>query len=158
MKKLLVLMMAFCLALGCVACGEKEVATEIEESVYEVEKEDFLIEPKGCITYSEEGYNYALIESIFTNEAEETCSPADKVLIKVFQDGIELYEDFPYLSNEELLELQNHGSTSIKTGVSLNFVNTFELNNTESPIEVEWVLMNDNSKVLHTETYELNFE
>jgi hypothetical protein len=99
-----------------------------------------------------EGKDAILVNIDFTNNSEEGASYDWSCMSKAFQDGVELGTTF--LSGDDELYNEN-GSKEIKPGVTIDVTSVFQLDNPDSPVEVELSeIISFDDKML-TKTFEI---
>ncbi len=102
--------------------------TPKEESKYAVEIKDFML----CADY--EGKQTIVINYTFTNNSDEDASAMFTLLVKAFQDGVELSRAI--VVNVEGFSSDNEMKT-IKPGASIDVQNAFILDSETSNVLVE---------------------
>ncbi len=147
MKKIVSLLLALVMALSLIACGGNNTDTPDPVDKNPVANEDPKDESNGSLGdyavkftgYSlakdYEGNDAIIVSYDFTNNSAEATSSMTALIIRAYQDGIELSSailmDAPDGYDAES-EMKN-----IKTGATLNCQTAFVLSSVTSPVEIE---------------------
>ncbi len=150
MKKVLVLALIFVLTLSLAGCfgskkvktddGDKKVTTEEKKDKEQKGKGEIdgaTIDIKGVETIEYEGEDYLIVTMDYTNESGESSSFMSNSMITVFQDGIELSEEYLVKDEESYEYYSDSQSVDIMDGKTLEVQATFKLRNKEDLITVE---------------------
>lgn len=150
MKKITMLLFGALLACCLCACGSEatsdqgaDEATQQEETVDPNNNiiGDFeVVIGEAEICKDDDGNDNIIFEYSFTNNSPDTYCAMTGLMIKAFQDGIELDLGSLYSENyprSEWVDIMNNDMKDIKTGVTIDCVEDFALLNTESPVEIE---------------------
>lgn len=146
MKKSFSLLLAWIMALSLVACGsstntptpdDKNTPTD-EQTKGESKGKlgDYAVQFTGfSLAKDYEGNDAIIVTYDFTNNSEETTSAMTALVIRAYQDGVQLSSailmDAPDGYDAES-EMKN-----IKNGATLSCQTAFVLSSTSSPVEVE---------------------
>lgn len=116
---------------------EESKAPEKEEGVGEIADGDYTIKIKEAVlTTDYQGKSAVVIKYDFTNNSNDTASYLMNTQAKVFQGGVEL-ESAVLNVDDENNTLVNNSLKEIKTGVTLEVGESYLLNDTTTPLEVE---------------------
>ena len=140
MKRVLTLLMIIAAVFAFAGCTSEDTAGGQDEAVpaeagtlgnYEVAIKDCELvkdyEDKDAIAISVD----------FTNNSDEAISFDVAMMWDVFQDGVELETASVYTDEDSFDCLDDDTSRQIKPGKTIKVVITKELENTESPVDVE---------------------
>lgn len=149
MKKLLAIIVAITLVLSLAACSGATTSqgsqdAEITESV-DNKLGNYSVDIKNCrIAEDFEGKPIVIITYGFTNNGENSAAFYTSVSTAVFQNGIGLNEC--YFAEDSANYNSGNQSKEIKTGSTLDVEVAYNLNDTETDVEVEvteWISFSD---------------
>lgn len=144
MKKIFKTMLAIALvgvfAVFALASGESETTDQGKDTAKTTSKEENLgeynLEIMGCrIAKDFEGKDVVIVKYKFTNNSDDAASFMVAFDDAVYQDGIGLNE--AYILDESANYSSDNQTKEIKTGSSLEVEAAYELNDTETDVEVE---------------------
>ncbi len=151
MKKVLIAILLLVLTLGFTGCfGKKEVKQEKQSKTVKTEdkaaedkeKKDgdlgnIDVAIKGVESIVVDGEDILLVTFDFTNNTGESTSFYMETMVTVFQDGVELEEEYVYISEDSYETYDESTDTDIMDGKTLEVQKTYALRNKEDLITVE---------------------
>ncbi len=146
MKKFLSLLLALIMALSLVACGSNantptpdDKNTPTNEQAKDESKGklgDYAVQFTGfSLAKDYEGNDAIIVTYDFTNNSEEATSAMTALVIRAYQDGVQLSSAI-LMDAPDGYDAENE-MKNIKTGATLACQTSFVLSSTSSPVEVE---------------------
>ncbi len=149
MKKLLAIITAITLVLSLAACGGTTTSqgSQDAEGTESVDNKlgSYSVDIKSCrISEDFEGKPIVIITYGFTNNGENSAAFYTSVSTEAFQNGIGLNEC--YFAEDGANYNSENQTKEIKTGATLDVEVAYNLNDTETDVEVEvteWISLSD---------------
>lgn len=140
MKRVLILLMIIAASFAFAGCTSEDSSGGQQEAVPAEAGTlgNYDVAIKDCQLVKDYDDNDAIAISVdFTNNGDEAVSFDVAMMWDVFQDGVELETAYVYTDEDSMDCLNDDTSRQIKPGKTIEVVITNELENTESPVDVE---------------------
>lgn len=147
MKKIITSMLVVIMLFALISCGGGgTVSTKKTLTVG-----DFVFEFTGHeLTKDAYGTDVVLLTYNFTNNSAEACAFTDTTYYEVLQNGNDLNSTTIYVSEESMETITKNEYEEIEPGATIEVVLAYELEDTSSPVTVNFVGFGDDSDASHT--------
>ena len=147
MKRLFTILLAALMVFALVSCGSGGAVTRGKTLTLG----DYVIEFAGYeLTKDSLGGDAVLITYNFTNNSDEACAFTDSAYYEVLQGEESLNSTTIYVSEESMDTITKNEYEEIEPGATIEVVVAYELEDTSSPVTVNFMGFGDDSDASHT--------